>query len=50
MTRQAFFTAILGLLGVKGARIEEVLSVDEESLAALPYVPLPVAAPSNPSY
>ncbi|KAK4156814.1 hypothetical protein C8A00DRAFT_40720 [Chaetomidium leptoderma] len=32
----AFFTAILGLLGVKGARIEEVLSVDEDSLAALP--------------
>ncbi|KAL2134600.1 hypothetical protein VTI74DRAFT_11342 [Chaetomium olivicolor] len=32
----AFFTAILGLLGVKGARIEEVLSVDEDSLATLP--------------
>ncbi|KAK4124149.1 cysteine proteinase [Parathielavia appendiculata] len=32
----AFFTAILGLLGVMGARIEEVLSVDEDSLAALP--------------
>ncbi|KAK4099885.1 cysteine proteinase [Parathielavia hyrcaniae] len=31
-----FFTAILGLLGVKGARIEEVLSADENSLAALP--------------
>jgi ubiquitin carboxyl-terminal hydrolase L5 len=36
--RQAFFTAILGLLGVKGARIEEVLSVDEDTLATLPYV------------
>jgi len=35
---QAFFTAILGLLGVKGARIEEVLSVDEDTLATLPYV------------
>ncbi len=34
--RQAFFTAIIGLLGVKGARIEEVLSVDEDSLATLP--------------
>ncbi|KAL2194540.1 ubiquitin thiolesterase-like protein [Corynascus similis CBS 632.67] len=32
----AFFTAILGLLGVKGARIEEVLSVDEDTLATLP--------------
>jgi hypothetical protein len=35
-TTQAFFTGILGLLGVKGAKIEEVLSVDEDSLAALP--------------
>jgi ubiquitin carboxyl-terminal hydrolase L5 len=33
--RQALFTAILSLLGVKGARIEEVLSVDEDSLMAL---------------
>ncbi|KAJ4291545.1 hypothetical protein N0V88_006142 [Collariella sp. IMI 366227] len=33
----AFFTAILGQLGVKGARIEEVLSVDEDSLAMLPH-------------
>ncbi|KAL2185954.1 cysteine proteinase [Thermothelomyces heterothallicus CBS 203.75] len=32
----AFFTAIMGLLGVKGARIEEVLSVDEDTLATLP--------------
>ncbi|AEO67715.1 uncharacterized protein THITE_2116654 [Thermothielavioides terrestris NRRL 8126] len=32
----AFFTAILGLLGVKGARIVELLSADEDSLAALP--------------
>ncbi|KAK4240753.1 hypothetical protein C8A03DRAFT_41770 [Achaetomium macrosporum] len=32
----AFFTLILGLLGVKGARIVEALSVDEHSLAALP--------------
>ncbi|KAL2268108.1 hypothetical protein VTJ83DRAFT_2954 [Remersonia thermophila] len=32
----AFFTAILRRLGVKGALIEEVLSVDEGSLAALP--------------
>jgi ubiquitin carboxyl-terminal hydrolase L5 len=49
MTRQAFFTAILGLLGVKGARIEEVLSVDEESLAALPYVTLTGCCPVKPS-
>ncbi|KAK3305531.1 uncharacterized protein B0T15DRAFT_493689 [Chaetomium strumarium] len=32
----AFFTLVLGLLGVKGARIVEALSVDEDSLAALP--------------
>ncbi|KAL2163724.1 hypothetical protein VTH06DRAFT_5782 [Thermothelomyces fergusii] len=32
----AFFTAIMGLLGVKGAKIEEVLSVDEDTLATLP--------------
>ncbi|KAL1837577.1 hypothetical protein VTJ49DRAFT_3637 [Mycothermus thermophilus] len=32
----AFFTAILHRLGIKGALIEEVLSVDEDSLAALP--------------
>ncbi|KAL2024771.1 hypothetical protein VTK56DRAFT_5592 [Thermocarpiscus australiensis] len=32
----AFFTAILRLLGVRGAKIEEMLSVDEYSLATLP--------------
>ncbi|KAH6844845.1 ubiquitin thiolesterase-like protein [Chaetomium sp. MPI-CAGE-AT-0009] len=32
----AFFTAILGRIGVKGAKIEEVLSVDEDTLATLP--------------
>ena len=42
---QAFFTAILGRIGVKGAKIEEVLSVDEDTLATLPLV-----APLNPSY
>jgi ubiquitin carboxyl-terminal hydrolase L5 len=36
IVRQAFFTLVLGLLGVKGARIVEALSVDEDSLAALP--------------
>lgn len=42
---QAFFTAILGRIGVKGAKIEEVLSVDEDTLATLPLV-----APRNLSY
>ncbi|KAK0724800.1 hypothetical protein B0H67DRAFT_446082, partial [Lasiosphaeris hirsuta] len=32
----AFFNGILGLLGVRGARSEELFSVDEESLASLP--------------
>ncbi|KAL2263113.1 hypothetical protein VTK26DRAFT_8134 [Humicola hyalothermophila] len=32
-----FFTGILGLLDVKGVKVEEVLSVDEDSLAALPH-------------
>ena len=42
---QAFFTAILGRIGVKGVKIEEVLSVDEDTLATLPLV-----APLGPTY
>ena len=47
---QAFFNGILELLGVKGAKIEEVYSVDEDSLAQLPYVSsgyTPLLAPSH---
>lgn len=36
--KQAFFTEIMKRIGVKGAKIEEVLSVDEFNLATLPYV------------
>ncbi|KAK3346274.1 ubiquitin thiolesterase-like protein [Lasiosphaeria hispida] len=32
----AFFNGILGLLGVRGAKSEELFSVDEDSLASLP--------------
>ncbi|GAB1317245.1 Ubiquitin carboxyl-terminal hydrolase [Madurella fahalii] len=33
----AFFTAIMAQIGVKGAKIEEVLSVEADSLATLPH-------------
>jgi hypothetical protein len=35
-TIQALFHGVLRLLGITGAKIEEVLSVDEEYLAQLP--------------
>ena len=35
-TSQALFNGVLGLLGITGAKIEEVLSVDKDYLAQLP--------------
>lgn len=33
---QAFFNVMLKEMGVRGAKVQEVLSIDEEGLAMLP--------------
>ena len=35
---QAFFNAILKNFGVEGVKVQEVVSLDEEMLAFLPYM------------